>query len=399
MEEGMSKKRILYVEQNKDGTIGGSHYCLLYLIQGLDRSLYEPIIVFYENNPIVGKFKIQGETTIVDNMRYLTKGPSAIRKIINLILTLMFIIKCYSFINRKKIDLVHLNNTVAGGYDTWLVASLLARIPCITHERNYLKQDAFKHVLFKLMSKKFSKVLTVSNVIRDNLIAKGFDAYIVETVYDGIEAPEYRRRVKRSRGDVVTEFGIPPDHYLIGLVGNIREWKGQELLIESLNILKRDFPDFNCLLIGDLTKNSDIDVRYKERLVSKINDYGLSDRVIFTGYRSDVPDLINALDVQINASIEPDPFPHVILEGMSLGKVVIATNMGGAIESVEDGESGFLVSAHDPQQLADRIKRVLLDNSLRESMASKASQRVERLFSIERNISHTQDVYVSLLKR
>ncbi len=182
-------------------------------------------------------------------------------------------------------------------------------------------------------------------------------------------------------------------------MGNIREWKGQELLIDSLNILQKQLANFKCLLVGDVAKNSDEDTKFKERLLKKIDAYGLEDKVIFTGYRSDVPDIVNALDVQINASIEPDPFPHVILEGMSLSKVVIATNLGGAIESIEDGKTGFLVSAKDPSDLSEKIRLVLTDKPLRESMSKKARERVEKFLSLERNVEHTEEIYYSIFKK
>jgi glycosyltransferase involved in cell wall biosynthesis len=395
----MDKKKILFVEQNMDGTIGGSHYCLLYLIQRLNRDAFEPVTVFHESNQLVDLFSREGATFVMDKFRLSTFKISPVRKILNLILSIRTVARCYLFLKKHKIDLIHLNNSVAGGYDTWLPAALLAKIPCITHDRTYFRFDKLNLKFFHVLSRRFAKVLTVSDVIRNNLIDQGFNPEQVETVYDGIDAAAYRNRVKKTRADIADEFKIGPDDYIIGLVGNIREWKGQELLIDSLNILQKNIPNFKCLLVGDVAKNSDEDTRFKERLIKKIDAYGLAGKVIFTGYRSDVPDIVNALDVQINSSIEPDPFPHVILEGMSLGKVVIATNLGGAVESIKDGETGFLVSAKDPSDLSEKIKLVLTDKPLRETMSRKARERVENFLSLEKNIKHTEDIYYSILRK
>jgi glycosyltransferase involved in cell wall biosynthesis len=395
----MKKKRILFVEQNMDGTIGGSHYCLLYLIQRLNRDAFEPVTVFHESNQLVDLFSKEGRTFVMKGFKPISFHITIIRKILNLMLSIWIVIRCYLFLKKNKIDLIHLNNSVAVGYDTWLPAALLASIPCITHDRTYLRFDTLNLKFFDFLTERFAKVLTVSNVIRDNLIDQGFDPAQVETVYDGIDAKGYRQRVKKSIADIVYEFNIGVDDYIIGLVGNIREWKGQELLIESLNILQREITNFKCLLVGDVAKNSDEDTKFKERLLKKIDAYRLEDKVIFTGYRSDVPDIVNALDVQMNASIEPDPFPHVILEGMSLSKVVIATNLGGAIESIENGKTGFLVSAKDPSDLSEKIKLVLTDKPLREAMSKKARERVESLLSLERNVEHTEEIYYSIFKK
>ncbi len=390
-------KRILFIEQNDDGTIGGSHYCLLYLIQELDRSRYEPVTMFYENNPLIQKFDAQGKTVVFNKTRYFAKGGIVFKKGANLLLTLWNIGRCCSFIRGHRIDLVHLNNSVTTGYDMWLIASILSGIPCISHERAFAKREEFQSLSFRFLSKRFKKVLTVSNVVRDNLIRNGLDSDKVVTVYDGIDVKKYHDRVRRTRAEVVKEFGISSDTFLIGLVGNIREWKGQELLIDALNILKKEVDNFTCLLIGDVSKNSDEDAKFKNRLIEKISGFNLSGKVIFTGYRSDVPDLMNALDVQINPSIEPDPFPHVVLEGMALGKVVIATGLGGARESIDDGETGFVVSATDPGQLADKIGLVLQNENLRKSMGDKAKIRVETYYSLEKNVENTQKIYSNLL--
>jgi len=390
------EKRILYVEQTADGTIGGSHYCLLYLIQRLTTGLYKPVVMFYEKNALVDRVGETAETVVMQKIHFYSHNIPFIQKAVNLIKNFVFIIKCWLFLQKHKIDLIHLNNTVAGGYDTWLVAALMSGIPCITHERNFYQFDKLDLKFFRVLAKHYSKVLSVSNRIRDNLVEQGFDPEVVTTVYDGIDVEKFQKRVNKNREEVLEEFKIDNNSYLIGLVGNIREWKGQELLIDSLQILKKNVPNFVCLLIGDVAKNTDADVKFKQRLAEKIAEYGIEDMVIFTGYRSDVPDLVNALDVQINSSIEPDPFPHVILEGMALGKVVIATNLGGAVESIEDGVTGYLVSKDNSQNLAIKIEKVLLDKNSRKNMSIKASERI-KMFSMERNVSEIENIYNGLL--
>lgn len=273
---------------------------------------------------------------------------------------------------------------------------MIAKVPCITHERCFLRFSELGLNFFGVLSRHYKKVLTVSNVIRNNLLEQGFRNDVVQNVYDGIDDDAYRRRVKKNREDILSEFNIDEGDHIIGLVGNIREWKGQEFLVESLRILERELSNFVCLFIGDTAKNFSDDNAYQKRLLQKIDDYGLSKKIIFTGFRDDVPDLCNALDIQVNASIRPDPFPHVILEAMALGKAVVATDLGGAKESVDDGKSGFLVSSESERQLAEKIKRLLTDNNLRNNMAACATKRV-KLFSMESNIKNTEKIYEKLL--
>ncbi len=391
----MAKKRILFVELTQDGTIGGSHYCLLYLIRGLDRSKYEPVTVFYEDSPLVDEFRHEGETIVMNTVKYYSKGGFIIRKPINFVLLLGFILTCYRFIRKNNIDLVHLNNSIGVGYDTWLIASRLAKIPCITHDRSFSAYPVNK-LFFRLLFKRYDRVLAVSNVIRDNILKYGFDPRFVVTVYDGIDADSYRKRVTKTKEEIFKEFNMSHKTPLLGLVGNVRQWKGQEYLIDALKIVHDNLIDFKCLLIGSVATNTDADVLFKDRLIEKIDKYGLGEKIIFTGYRPDVPDLINALDIQINASIKPDPFPHVILEGLSLGNVIIATNLGGARESIEDGVSGFLISHNNPKEFAERIMNVLSNNDVSNKIQAGATNRIP-LFSIEKNVHYTELIYDELL--
>ncbi len=133
----------------------------------------------------------------MDKFRPIAFHIKVIRKILNLILSIRTVARCCLFLRKNKIDLIHLNNSVAVGYDTWLPAALMAKIPCITHDRTYFRFDKLNLKFFHLLTRRFAKVLTVSDVIRYNLIEQGFDPAQVETVYDGIDADAYRQRVKK----------------------------------------------------------------------------------------------------------------------------------------------------------------------------------------------------------
>jgi glycosyltransferase involved in cell wall biosynthesis len=393
----MGSSKIMFVEQNIDGTIGGSHYCLLYLIQKLDRTKFEPLTIFYESNPLISQFQKEGETIVVNLRSYSKIRSMLFRKIVNLFMHISHFTSACLLVLKHKIKIIHLNDTVAGGFDIWIPVSMLFRIPCITHERSFPSLKNIKGVDWYLMSK-YSKVLAVSNVVKDNLTSQGFTEECVVTVYDGIDPEKYKLKVNRTTDAIRSEFNIPENIMIIGLIGNIRFWKGQELLLDSLNILNKKFPNFKCLFVGDIAKDTLNDVQYKEKLIQKSIDYGVKDKIIFTGYRSDVPDIINALDIQINASVLPDPFPHVILEAMALGKVVVATNLGGAIESIEDCVTGFVVPSDDPTNLADKIQLILSDNILREKMQKAARSRIQK-FHIDKNVLETQDIYTDLLNK
>jgi hypothetical protein len=125
---------------------------------------------------------------------------------------------------------------------------------------------------------------------------------------------------------------------------------------------------------------------------------GLSDRVFLTGYRANVADYVNALDVVIHASILPEPFGRVVLEGMALRKPVIGTRAGGVPDIIEDGTTGLLYTPGDDAALADCIARLVEDAKLRGSMGEAGYDRLVERFSVRRNVESTQQLYVSVMR-
>lgn len=382
-------KKVLFVEQTIDGTIGGSHLCLLYLVQKINRSLYEPIVMFYEKNVLVEKFQRECRVLFYDLIKFSNYSFSPLRKGLNILINMTNVIKCYIFLVENKISIVHLNNSVSGGYNTWLVACVMARIACVTHERNFTTYP--RTFLFSILRNRYKKIFAVSDVIKNHIISQKVNPELVLTVHDGIDPEAFKGKVKKPRERIMEEFDIKKNMTIIGLVGNIREWKGQEILIDALHIVHKNNPHFFCLLVGDISKNSDQDRKFAEGLLNKIKVYGLEKNVLLTGYREDVPDIINAIDIQVNASVKPDPFPHVILEGMSLGKVVIATNLGGAVESVGDGQTGFLIPPDD-KILAEKLLVLMSDKQLISEMSNNAYKRIQK-FSMMQTIDKVQNIY------
>jgi glycosyltransferase involved in cell wall biosynthesis len=399
-----AKKRILYVEQNQDGTVGGSHFCLLEIVQNLDRRRFEPLVIFYEPNFLIPEFQKVAEVVIVSMpqpMKTAANGygqlwrgfATGLRKAINGVrLALIPVARWVLLMSWRRIDLVHLNNG-AQVHAIWLIAAKLSRTKCVTHQRGYAparRNWFYVH---------FDKIISISDQIRRHLVehTPSLDKSIV-VIHDGLDINVFRNKIVRNPQDVRKEFDIPADSYLMGMVGNIKQWKGQAVVVEALKRLEPRLGDFHCLLIGSVSSGAD-DKAYDEYLRQLIRSYGLDKKVTLTGGRSDVPDLMNALDVVVHASIEPEPLGRVIFEGMALGKPVIATDHGGPKEILQNGESGFLVTPNDPEQLASCLSRLMESPTLAKKIGQSGYERVATEFSIARNISKIQDVYAELLYR
>ena len=397
-------KKVLFVEQNQDGTTGGSHYCLLYLITRLDLEKYQPVVMFYEKNNIIDRFAADNCHTVIYNkpLGKIFNPPIPILKIPYMIyrkaynfISASFIpfVKFVFFIIQNKIALIHLNNTASVGWE-WLIAAKMLHKKCLTHERGFAKYS----LVASKVANCFDKIICVSDAVRSSLINNGLARNSI-VLYDGMNPNKYRERVKKNVDEIKKEFGAEDSRPLIGMVGNFQEWKGQRTVIRAVDIVRKKYPRLLCLLIGSVSSTYGKDMKYFDSVVREIDDQGLKKNVIITGYRADVPDLVSSLDILIHASIMPEPFGMVILEGMCLEKPVIATDIGGPREIIEAGVSGILVPPAKPMILAEKIEYLLEHPDVREEIGKNAFKRVLDKFSLEDFSSRINNLYDRLFSK
>jgi glycosyltransferase involved in cell wall biosynthesis len=210
-------------------------------------------------------------------------------------------------------------------------------------------------------------------------------------IYDGIDLDAFRP--SRDGAAVRRELGIPPGVPLVGIVGHIQAWKGQDVVLRALRLVRDTVPDVHCLVVGGVHRRGS---EYARDLHRFVEEHGLTSHVIFTGPRDDVPDLMTAMDVVIHASVVAEPFGRVVLEGMAAARAVIATDMGGVPEILKDGVTGKLVPPDDPQSLAVAIVGLLADADQRRRLGENGRAEVEQRFSMQRHVRSVTDVYASL---
>ncbi|MDP2953157.1 MAG: glycosyltransferase family 4 protein, partial [Chloroflexota bacterium] len=151
------------------------------------------------------------------------------------------------------------------------------------------------------------------------------------------------------------------------------------------------FPMVKLLLVGR-------DRGYRASLESIASSLMIRDKVIFTGEREDIPELLKAMDVGTLCSLYSEGFSNAVLEMMAAGLPVVATDVGGNREAILDGQTGLLVPPGDSSKLAEAILRLLQDKELASRMGAAAHERVRSLFSMERMIEETEQLYTELVR-
>jgi glycosyltransferase involved in cell wall biosynthesis len=161
-----------------------------------------------------------------------------------------------------------------------------------------------------------------------------------------------------------------------------------------MGLLRDEFPELTFAFVGD---SSPADAAYRREVEALVDELGLRGRVLITGYRTDVASYVAALEVQIHASVAPEPFGRVLLEAMALSKPLVASGGGAVPEIVVDGETGLLFEPGDPASLATALRSLLGEPARAEAMGRAGRRRLEREFSISHNVAETQRLYDRLL--
>ncbi len=396
-------QNLLYCEGNVDGTIGGSYYSLFFLVEGLDKKKYNPIVVFHKEHDLLPMFKSAGiETHIFELPKsinlvarlnctsILFKPLIMLQKFLNVMRFLVFRgIKYAIFLKRKNVKLIHLNNSILRNH-SWMLASVLSGIKCITHERGINEKYSR---LSRFFARRLSAIICISNAVKQKMIDKSFDPKNLVLIYNGLD-PE-KIQIKHNAAEMRTQYQIEQDSPIIGIVGNIREWKGQEVVIKATYEISKKYKNVKCLVVGDTTPEHQ---RYYDGLLKSIDELGISNNVIFTGYTSNVADYLNIMDIVVHASILPEPFGRVLIEAMALGKPLIGSASGAVPEIIENGVTGLIFKPGDSMELSHAVVKLLKDRKKASEMGRNGARRLLDEFHVSRNIERTEQLYSKLLE-
>jgi len=181
---------------------------------------------------------------------------------------------------------------------------------------------------------------------------------------------------------------------VIAIVGRLSPIKGHIYFLRAIAKVIRSNPYVRVWIIGDAPPKREA---YRAELESMVRHLGLSEKVEFLGSRKDVPQLLSQVDVLVMASTVPESFGRVILEAQAAGAPVVATNVGGVVEIIDDEKTGLLVIPKDPDAMAAAILRILNDPKLARQMVEEAKKKIEANYTLEHMASQTIAVYEELL--
>jgi glycosyltransferase involved in cell wall biosynthesis len=242
----------------------------------------------------------------------------------------------------------------------------------------------------RLALKHLDRIVTVSQGNRDYLLSV-FGPHLqskVETILNGVDVEKEKPSHEwKSSLPSDLHFHFRPSH-IVTVVAALNNQKGHEYLLRGLPDITKEFPHAVFILVGD--------GHLRQHLQSLAQRLRVADSVLFTGARTDVVRILSATDVFVLPSLF-EGMPMSVLEAMAVGKAVVATNVPGTAEAVEQGITGFLVPPKDSQQLAEKIVELLKDERLRSEFGRHGRERANRCFSLRQMCQRYLELYRTLL--
>ena len=299
-----------------------------------------------------------------------------------------------------NIDIVHARSR-APAWSCYLSSLFTGRKFVTTFHGTYSFNSKLKKFYNSIMLK--SKLVIAGSNFIFNHINENYQKHLKKksklmVIFRGINLYYYNAKniSENKKIKLLTEWGIDQDKMLILLPGRLTAWKGQEILIESLNILIEDYNlnNFQAIILGSDQGRS----VYKKKLFNLVERYNLNKKIKFIESYREMPLAYSLSDIIVSCSSKPEAFGRVAVEAQAMQKPIIASDIGGSKETILNEKSGFLYKHDDPRELAKTLNRVMkLNKETLYSIGNEGRKNVSKKFDVEKMCQTTFNEYKKLL--
>ncbi len=371
--------------------IGGPAIHVVNLNHGLDPNRFESMLVSGTENP--------GEGSMLDYALSHGIQPIVIPKIVGEATfkprDLKALFTLYRLIRLERPHVVHTHTAKAGFVGR--LAAWLTGVPVVVHTfhghvlRGYYSPP--KTWLMRRMEWFLAlltdRIIAVSEQVKKDLVEYGVaSAKKITVIPLGLDLEPYLNGQAHT-GDFRRELGLDGGTKLVGIVGRIFPIKNHRLFLDAASQVAANENATRFLIVGDGILRTEME-NYAREL-------GISDRVIFTGWRRDLPRIYADLNVLVVSS-DNEGTPVSAIEAMASGVPVVGTRVGGLPDLIADGDNGYIVPPRNPEALAEAIRRLLQDPELASRMGRAGRAMTKERFTVKRLITDTESLYLQLLK-
>ena len=364
----MKNTKILILHSSND--LYGASKIFLQIIELLKSNGHQIHVVLPSNGPLDKMIsQIKGVHVSYYRLGVLRKEYLNPLGLINRLVANVKAIKFLSnYIKDNSIDLVYTNTStiLCGG-----IAAKKNDIPSLFHIHEIPTGNwLYEFFSGKIINRISSKVLAVSNIVKKHWI-KYIDDKKIARIYNGIVL---------KKTDSLNKIDRNQDDFVITSVARLIPYKGHGYLIDIANELVKKSTKFKFLIVGDTLSSY---VSYEKSVKQKVLDLGLENQIKFLGFRNDVSSILKQSDLFIHPAVAPDPLPTVLFESLHNNLPTAATNLGGAIEILDNGNNGLLIPYNDPKKAADLTNEYCANTKLQKKHLENSKKNFKINFSSE----------------
>ncbi len=285
---------------------------------------------------------------------------------------------------------IHVINT-HGSFDSWagaIAGRLSRRKPLIVrtrHKSTPIRKNLRNWILYRKLP---HALVTTGNRIRQDLIHQfQLEENRISSIPTGVDFKRFRPLDADER--LKHELGIESGHQIVGTIAFLRNNKGLEDFVEAARQILRRMPEVRFLIVGS--------GKLADTLTVKIQKFGLTKKMILTGFREDIPQVLALMDVFVLPSTKAESIPQALIQALAMQRAVVTTSVGGIPEVIQDGKNGFLVSPGDCQGLTEKITLLLEDVTLQQTFGLAGRKIVLERFGHDTMLDQTEEFYTGCL--
>ncbi len=371
--------------------LGGAERSMLDLAEGMHGSGFEPwVLLPRDTGPLIDQlekrgidFEVQPMPEILLSMsrtalgRSLWNGLSAIPGLNK------YLQDVSRFLRQKKTDLVHTNGIKCHA----LSALVYRKVPRLWHLRDIFKRGATRTLLKTLRSMSKAHVVANSYATLNSIFPSGSRRSVV---YNGIDPANFPIQRNTRFQDF---FKTDPQTKIVGILGILTRWKGQIEFLRMAQQLLSQGLNVRFVVVGGEIYDTMGEQGFTEVLKAEAERLGITEQVLFTGFTENPAEALNGMDLLVHASIRPEPFGRVILEGWACQIPVVASHAGGVPEFTEHEKTALTFPPGDVDAMTKCVCRLLEDPSLAETLARNGNVRLHQGFTGQHYIEGILDLY------
>ncbi|MGN0181683.1 MAG: glycosyltransferase family 4 protein [Candidatus Ornithomonoglobus sp.] len=371
----MDKKKI--IEVSSDTNIGGAGKCLITLLENFDYSRFEVKVILPPNSllrPMVEENNI--EVIEVDGIAEKSLDIKSIKRL-------------KEVFKAEKPDLVHTHASMSARIAARHAgAKVIYTRHSVFPPKKYMTKFPGKQINGAFNNYYSDGIIAVADAAKENLTDTGVKAEKIKVILNGVKG--LTPVSEKEKAEIRRRFGAAEDEKVISIVARLEDIKGHEYFIEAADMLLKDGIKAKFFIAGTGS--------YEDTLKEKVRRLEREDKIIFTGFISDVDKLMDITDIQVNASYGTEATSLALIEGMSLGIPAVVSDFGGNPGVIKNKENGYVVAKQNSAALRAAINRLLDNDDLYRYMSEKSVEIFNSTFTAEAMTRSTEDFYLNVIE-